>query len=198
MLKRLFTSKVRVDLLAHFLLRPDGRFHARGLERALDAQYSAIWKELRNLEQAGVLISEADAGRKLFRLNSDFPLLKELRGMILKTAGAGDRIREALRGVGGIEAAFLFGSFAEGQADSYSDLDVMVIGEADLGGLSSAISEMESELGRTVNVMSYTVGEWKDRLRNREDLAVSVMRGPKLMLLGSEDALREIAETRSD
>ena len=189
MLERLFTSRVRIDLIAHFVLHPGSRYHARGLEKALGATYSAVWKELRNLEEAGLVVSEEDAGGKVFQLNADFPLLDELRSMFLKTAGAVDRIRRALEGLDGIDAAFIYGSYAQGQADAYSDLDLMIIGNVRLETLSSSLSKLEAELGRPVNFTSYTLGEWRTKLANKEPFATDVQRGHKLTIIGSEDAL---------
>lgn len=189
MLQRLITSKVRIDLIAHFVLHPEGRYHVRGLEKVLDAQYSAIWRELENLERAGVIQSEQDSGRRVFRLNPDYPLNDELRGMILKTVGAGDQIRKALDGLTGIRAAFIYGSYAHGQVDAYSDIDLMVIGEVDLEDLSSAVSALEADLGRPVNVVIYSLQEWKSKLKKEDPFATNVRKEPKLMLVGSEDVL---------
>lgn len=81
---------MRVQLLSHFLLHPETRDHIRALASQVDAQYSAVWKELNNLEEAGLLKSETLGGRKIFTLNSQYPILPELRNIILKTVGAGD------------------------------------------------------------------------------------------------------------
>jgi len=188
-LERLITSRVRIDLIAHFVLHPEGRYHIRGLEKVLDAQYSAIWRELENLEQAGVIQSEEDGGRRVFRLNPDYPLGDELRGMILKTVGAGDQIRKALVGLDGIHAAFIYGSYADGQVDAYSDLDLMIIGEADLENLNPAVSALEAELGRPVNIITYSLHEWKSKLEAEDPFAKEVLDGPKVMLVGSDHAL---------
>jgi len=188
-LERLFSSRVRIDLIAHFVLHPGSHYHTRGLEKVLHANYSAIWKELRNLEEAGLLVSEEDAGRKLFRLNQDFPLLDELRAMFLKTAAAGDRIRKALEGHDGIVAAFIYGSYAQGKADALSDLDLMIIGNMELQSLSFSLSKLEGKLGRPINVVTYTPEEWRSKLANKDPFVTDVQRGPKLMLIGSEDAL---------
>jgi len=92
MIERLFSSRVRIGLLKQFLLNPDQRCYARMLSRLVGAQYSAVWKELRNLEGAGLLLSEKSGGRRLFWLNPDNPILSDLRAMILKTVGGGDLI----------------------------------------------------------------------------------------------------------
>lgn len=189
MLERLFTSKVRIDLLAHFILHPGGRFHIRGLERSPEAQYSAIWRELENLEQAGVIVSEADAVRRLFRLNLQDPLLSELQRIILKTAGLGDQVRDGLERLEGLQRAFVFGSFAAGQADAHSDIDLMVIGEVDFEQLSTHIAGVGKRLGRSINVVTFTRAERESKLANEDPFALEVVRSPKLMLIGSEDEL---------
>lgn len=55
----------------------------------------------------------------------------ELRSIVLKTEGAGLEIKEKLQEMGGVNKAFIFGSYASGEADLRSDLDLMVIGEVD-------------------------------------------------------------------
>ena len=189
MLDRLFSSRVRVELVTYFVMNPDQRRNIRGLARAVHANYSALWKELRNLEAAGLVVGEEERGSRFFRLNPEYPLVDELRGMVVKTAGAGDRIRQALRGVQGIQAAFIYGSCADGRVDAQSDIDLMVIGEAGLEQLSSTISQLEEALGRSVSIVSYSPHEWKARLEQEDPFALEVLRRPKLMLLGSEDAL---------
>lgn len=189
MLERLITSRVRIDLIAHFILHPEGRYHVRGLEKALGAHYSAVWRELENLEQAGVILSEEEAGRRMFQLNPEYPLLDELRGMILKTVGAGDRIREALSGLESVHAAFIYGSYADGQVDAYSDIDLMIIAEANLEKISTAISALEMELGRPVNVVTYSLQEWKSKLKAQDPFVTAVIEAPKIMIVGSENVL---------
>ena len=188
-LQRLFSSRVRVALVTYFVMNPDQRRRIRGLAKAVPANYSAVWKELRNLEAAGLVVSEEEAGRRFFKLNPDFPLVDELRGMVLKTVGAGDSIRQALRGVPDIQAAFIYGSYADGRVDAQSDIDIIVIGEVELEQLSPTISHLEEALSRSVSVVTYTPHEWKSKLQQDDPFALDVLRRPKLMLVGSEDAL---------
>lgn len=189
MLERLFSSRVRVRLLTIFLLNPDLPCHVRELSRQVDANYSAIWKELSNLEQAGLLISETMMNRKVYRLNTAFPIMAELRKIILKTVGAGDLIRQALDGLDGIEAAFIYGSFAGGDPDLQSDLDLMIIGEIRLSELSSSIAAIEEELARPVNYIIYSQEEWKSKVKERDPFILNVLKGEKIMLIGSVDEL---------
>jgi predicted nucleotidyltransferase len=197
MLEALFSSRVRVRLLTIFLLNPDSRFHARALAKMIGAQYSAVWKELKNLEQAGLLIAESSANSKSYYVNSHFAILPELRSIILKTAGAGDLIRQELEDLGSIEAAFVYGSFAAGDVDRQSDIDLMLIGKVNLAHLAPIIARLEKNLSRAVNYTAYTSEEWREKQRKHEPFIENVLDSPKIMLIGDEDALRTTPPTRA-
>ncbi len=189
LLKRLFSSRVRIRLLTIFLLHPDEQYHIRALASEVKAQYSAVWRELKNLEEAGLLQSERSGGRKLFHLNPKFPIIPELRNILLKTVSAGDLVRNALYGVEGIEVAFIFGSFAKGEVDAESDLDIMIIGEVDVGQVTTVVDEIEQMLSREVNYILFTREEWDSRLADGDSFASNVHSATKVILIGSQDAL---------
>lgn len=194
-LQALFSSRVRVGLLSIFLLNPETPFHASALTQTVGAHYNAVWKELNHLERAGVLLSESSANTKFYRLNPRLPILSELRSIILKTVGVGDHIRNALGNLGQVNAAFIYGSFAAGDMDRQSDLDLMLIGQVDLNRLAPIIARLEKELGRAVNYSAYTPDEWREK--QREPFIANVLSSPRIMLIGDEDALRATRTTRT-
>lgn len=190
MLEALFSSRVRVQLLTFFLMNPGANVHARALVQKLGVHYNAVWKELLHLEQAGVLLSETRGKTKLYRLNPQYPILPELRAIVLKTTGLGDVLREALSRIPGTRAAFIYGSFAAGEMDPQSDIDLMLIGKINLMQLAPAIAKVESDLGRSVNYIAFTPKEWEDKVGAQEPFVLNVLTSPKIMLIGEEDALR--------
>ncbi len=61
-------------------------------------------------------------------------------------------LREALTPVAeNIEFAFVYGSFARGEENAGSDIDLMVIGEITLDDLLDRISPLEHKLNRPIN-----------------------------------------------
>ncbi len=198
MLQALFSSKVRVKLLTHFFSHPEEPFYARSLTRQVGEHYNAVWQELNNLERIGLLVSERDANVKYYRLNSDFPIYEELKRIIFKTSGLGQALREALDHLGAVEWAFIYGSVAAGDEDSSSDVDLMLVGEVDLLALSPVIALLEDQLGRRINYLPLTHKELAQRLANGDPFIRNVLAGPKIMLIGDEDALREVAPTAAD
>lgn len=197
MLEALFSSRVRVKLLTFFLMNPDVRVHARAMVSRVGVHYNAVWKELLHLEEAGVLLSEPLANTKLYRLNPQYPILPELRAIVLKTTGLGNVLREALGRIPGTEAALIYGSFAAGDMDHQSDIDLMLIGEIDLTRLAPVIAKVERDLGRSVNYIAYTDEEWKNKVRANQPFILNVLASPKIMLIGDEDALRATGSAES-
>jgi predicted nucleotidyltransferase len=197
-MEMLFGSRVRIDLMAAFILHPEEATHARAIAGQIDAQYSAVWRELRKLERAGLLTSEMNGRTKSYRLNPDFPLLPELRAILLKTVAAGKLIRRGISSLGDLQVAFIYGSVASAEIDQASDIDLMLLGHVDLQKLTPLVAELERQLGREVNYLVFTPAEWRAKVEGRDPLALNVMEAPKVMLVGDEDALRGIAEAGKD
>jgi len=198
MLHKLFSSKLRVDLLGLFFGRPDEEFYVREIGKMLGDDVGNISRELKNLESIGLLISRRKGNLKYFLLDRKFPLYEELRSIILKTRGAAGIIQNALAGMEGVEYAFIFGSIAAGQETAKSDIDLMVIGDVSLEQLISRLKEPETTLGREINAGLYDIREIRKRLREKEPFIVRVMKEPKTMLIGEEDGLRKLAEKGAD
>jgi predicted nucleotidyltransferase len=61
----------------------------------------------------------------------------------------------------GIDEAFIFGSWATPGAAAPQDIDLMVIGEPDISRVYEAVSRIESQVGRPINVSVRSKDEWE-------------------------------------
>ncbi len=194
MLHKLFSSKVRVELLSTFFLHPERSFYLRELERITGEDYKNISTELKNLETIGLLTSTKVGNLKYFRPNHAFLFFTELKSIFLKFRGAAGLLNQVLTGVKGIEYAFIYGSFATGDENDKSDIDVMTIGNIALEALLKLLREPEKSLGRDINPSLFKLLEIKQRIRSQEPFITQVMAEPKIMLIGNEDGLRGLAQ----
>lgn len=192
MLTRLFTSKVRVEILGAFFSHPDKSLYIREIERITGADYRNVSRELRNLEEMGFLESRKEANVKYYSLNTDFILYPELKSIFLKTRGIVAVLSHALATVHGIEYAFIYGSVAAGDETARSDVDLMIVGDISLEELIIMLRVPEDMLGREINPSLYTMEEIKNRIQNNDPYIVKVMEGPKIMIIGEENELRNI------
>src|ERR1700731_1094106 len=131
-------SKARQRLLAYYFTNPTARLHLRDLAQRLSIDPSNLSRELRRLEREGLFRSEISGRQKYFQLNRAYPLFSEVRGIVTKTVGAVPLLAQSLKGVPGIEEAYLYGSFARNQQHAASDMDVLVIGTPKYDALAEA------------------------------------------------------------
>jgi predicted nucleotidyltransferase len=96
-----------------------------------------------------------------------------------------------------IVVAFVFGSFASGEPRKTSDVDILVVGDATFGEIVSALSAAQEKLVRDVNPSVYPVAEFRQKLAGAgHHFLTSVLKGPKIFLVGNERELTGLAEKR--
>ena len=193
MLVKLFTSKLRVEILALFFSWSEEALYLGEIVKLTGEDRGNISRELRNLEKIGLLISRKEGNLKYYSSNRDFLLYDELRSMILKTRGAAGTLKEALSRAKKIDYAFIYGSIAAGTETAKSDIDLMVIGEVSLESLLRLMRGTEKTLGREINPSLYSVKEYKSRMKKKDPFIVRVMNEPRIMIIGDDGGLQGIA-----
>lgn len=193
MLVKLFTSRVRVRLLTIFLTHPTDEYYIRQISRLIGETYNNVRRELHNLTDLGLILSERRANAIYFRANSAHFLFPELKRIILKTEAVGDRLRQALSKLGDVRVAFIYGSTARGTEVDSSDMDLMVIGNVELDELDRTIDSIEEELGRTLNYTLFEAEEWHARVSQEHSFVMDVMTHEKVFLIGDNDDLSILA-----
>jgi predicted nucleotidyltransferase len=161
--------------------------HPRELARRLGNPSQVVGRELRRLEDAGILVSESVGRVRRYRVDVGSPIAGDVRGLVLRTIGAEALISASLAGVVGIEEAWIFGSHARGTERPSSDIDVLVIGRVDRTALSEWLVEVEQELGRDVNVVAYTRGELADLVSAGDPFISDVLAGPRTRIDVAKD-----------
>lgn len=190
MLNGLFKSKTRVKLIAVFLLNPDVEYYGRQLEKLTGITQKNVWKELKSLEQTGLLLSRQQGNLKLYRANRQFPVYEELRSIFIKTHAIGNQLREDLNESGNVKAAFIYGSVADGTDVQGSDIDLFILGDVDQQTLNRYLAEREQASGRNINYSLLSPSEFSEKKRAREPFLRRILSGHKIMIVGSEDDLR--------
>lgn len=181
-------------MLELLFLRSSSRHYLREIAQLTDQNVRAIQRELRRLEEAGLVVSTLEGNRKYYQANRASAIFKELRSILIKTSGAVDQLRTVLQQhPGSIQIALIFGSFAEGRDSLESDIDLLIIGTISGRELSRRLSPLKDELEREINPIVMDADEFQGRLR-REDLFVSALiDGPKIFIVGDQHDLEAMA-----
>ena len=180
-------SKARQHLLAYYFTNPTARLHLRDLAARLRIDPSNLSKELGRLETEGLFRSETSGRQKYFRLNREYPLFDEVRKIVGKTIGAAPMIAQSLKKIGGIDEAYLYGSFASNQLDAASDIDLLVIGSPREEDLALAMGRLERQLGREINYTVLTPKEFASRRARKDAFLESVWHNKRVSLIGPNE-----------
>ena len=187
-------NKTTQDLLAATVLQPGRWWYLSDLARRLHRRPSSIQAPLVVLVSAGILSRRKEGNRVYFQANPDCPFLPELQGLMAKTVGLIDVLREALMPLKDrLELAFVHGSVAESREGAASDVDLLAIGSLGLADLSPLLEKAEERLGRPVNASVYAPREFAKKVAAKNHFLCSVLDREKLFVVGGPDDLERIA-----
>jgi len=184
-------SKVQMRVLALLFGQPERGFQGAELIRLAGSGVGAVHRELTRLVSSGIVSVQPLGRQKIYSANRGSPIFRELHGLIMKTVGLLQPLRDALEPfTDKIKYAFIYGSTARGDDTAASDVDVMIIGdELAYPEVLAALLPVEQAIGRTVSVNLLNSDEFGRRLQSRDSFLARVMSREKLTLLGSHDGI---------
>lgn len=188
----LFT-KTQQRVLGLLFGQPHRSFFTSEIIRLTKAGSGATQRELAKLDGAG-LVEVIQVGNQLnYSANRSSPIFEELSGIIGKTVGLAEPLRQALSPfTSKIRFAFVFGSIAKGTDRAKSDIDLMIVSDQlTYSELFAATERLSGKLGRDVNPTVYTTKEFKKRRGDGNPFVDRVMRSPKIWIVGGENDLGE-------
>jgi len=187
-------GKVRRAILGLLFSHTRETFYLRQIVRASGYGLGPVQRELKLLADAGI-IRRAVRGRQVyFQANPECPIFPELKSLMIKTTGIGDILRVALAPIAGqIKIAFIYGSLARGEEGPRSDIDLLVVGDSEYSDVVVKLQTAQQTLAREINPTVYPLSEFKAKVRANHHFLTSVLKSPKIYLIGDENELGRLA-----
>lgn len=164
MLLPLLRSQVQGDLLALLFLHPEQEFSLTEVARLSDVTLSSVHHEVTRLQQAGLVRDRRVGNTRLVRADTSSLLSGPLTDLLAVTYGPRPVLSDALRGVPGVQRAYIYGSWAARYSGVPgpvpNDIDLLVVGTADLDDLEDAVRPASERLRREVNVRRVAPTTW--------------------------------------
>ena len=158
MLDTLIQSKTRLKLLLRFFLNPESSAYLRGLAQEFDESTNAVRVELNRFEEAGLIQSHKDGNKKMYQVNTNFPMFNELQKIAFKHFGIDQIIEQVIEKLGDVEAVYLTGDLARGLDSNV--VDVTLIGShIDNSYLARLVEKAEVLIERKIRTLSYESDE---------------------------------------
>jgi DNA-binding Lrp family transcriptional regulator len=172
MLKTLFSSSIRADVLALLLNSPDDKFYIRQIAKLLKKNPSGIKRELDKLQEMGIVKGEKVANLRYFQADRQSPLFTELKDLISKSLGLPGALKRLLK-ANSIKTAFICGPYAAGEETL--TVDLVVVGSF-TPPLLTGLQEIEKNFNKKINCT----------LISEEDFKIKKKKDPNLRRLLAE------------
>ena len=169
--------------LVYLLLNEEKSAYINELARQIDADPMNLYRGLRKLETEGILKSEFKGKERYYSANTKNPLYKNFKEIFLKTNGLEMMLKKAVGSVKGIEEAYIYGSYASGTANSYSDIDILAIGKHSAIGLGRQLLLLQKQTGREINTVSYSRKEFENRKSGKDPFISGILNKRNIRLI---------------
>ena len=127
-----------------------------------------------------------------YRANTDCVIFDELASILKKTSGIADVLAEALLPLSkSIQAAFVYGSMANGRSKSGSDIDLCIIGDVEYLETVRALSDAQRMLQREINPKIYSAGEWLSLTNQPTAFIAELLNTNEIRIIGNKDDIRK-------
>ena len=151
LLKPLITSKTRLKLLIRFFLNHSANGYLQELSRELDENTNSIRIELNRLEEAGILSSTREGRRKLYSVNEQHLLTKNITSIVRKVSGIDALVERVTANLPSLEQVWVCGDLAKGLPSEYIET-ILVGADLDQSYIMRLTDKVQSLTGKTIKV----------------------------------------------
>jgi hypothetical protein len=159
-------------VLEYFILHPTYDIHLKELSRTLKISPGSAKLYCDLFESEGILISRRKGNLRLFRLNNENFVVKEIKKtyylLLLKEEGIQDICKKC-------NSLAIYGSFASGEFDEKSDLDILVIGSKEDVNYT-LLHKIEEKVGIRFQLTILPFYKWEKMKEERDPFTESVIR----------------------
>ncbi len=157
--KTLFSSDSTWKIISYFLQNPTTETYSRELERLLKISSGSTSTICNVLEEQQILKSQDKANLHLFFLNNENVVVRKLKSTrFLSTLF---RYRTCFEHEE-FQSVVLYGSYASGEFNEKSDLDLLVITNVEKAKVKELFKEMKDKLPVDISLNIFTFSQWKD------------------------------------
>ena len=175
-LDKIFTGKIRVQLLTKLLLNPASTVYLRGLERDLGVSSNTVRLELNKLSDMQLIQEHTETintKTKYYTVNTKHPMFKSLRGVIMQYVGLDQIIENVLEKLGNVDEVYLTGDLALGKNSPFVDL--VLVGDIDKAYLYNLIEKAEILIDKKIRVGLYLPQEFTEDKLNEVGVFMKLM-----------------------
>lgn len=169
---QLYQKITQLKVLSLFLENPHSSYYLRESARMLNMDPMTVKRALDLLVKDDFLIRTEEKNRTLYKANVENPALRHIKISYnlswLREKNTVDFILKQMKSVSSI---VLFGSFAKGENDKESDVDILTISLSK----NKPTSKLAQHLRKDVNLVNFTPAQWSNQAKNNKAFYLDVI-----------------------
>ncbi|HUS25737.1 MAG TPA: hypothetical protein VMY99_00095 [Nevskiaceae bacterium] len=196
MIEQLFGSKTRVKLLQLFYSNPNRSFYVREITRKIDEQINSVRRELANLLNVGIIVSETTNNRLYYEVNQAYEFYEPLSAIFgnqtstktvqKKAKTPANAEQERLKALGNLNIVLYTGQFTR---DESSGIDLLIVGDVNQHAMEKFVSELEAQEGKELRYVLMPVNEFTYRRQIKDRFITTVIDSKKQILIDKNSVL---------
>jgi hypothetical protein len=145
---------------------------------------STLRKEITNLEKAGFVTASKKSQKTYFNLNLHFIFLDELERLFFKaTPSSADKIKNRIQKIGHVKLVLISGALINSDKGR---VDILIVGDAiNKARLLEFLSDLESEVGRSLRYVYMNNDEFKYRKNMFDKFVIDIIEAPHKVLINN-------------
>lgn len=195
MVEQLFGSKTRAKLMQLFYSNPNRSFYVREITRKIDEQINSVRRELANLLNIGIIVSDTTNNRLYYEVNQAYefyePLLTifgqqgTIKSKRSSPAGAPSE-QDKIKVLGNVELLVYTGQFTR---DESSGVDMLVVGDINQHALHKFVTDLEAKEAKEIRYTVLTANEFQYRRQINDKFVSNVLASKKQVLIDKSNLL---------
>jgi len=169
---QLYQKITQLKVLSLFLENPHSSYYLRESARMLNMDPMTVKRALDLLLKDDFLIRTEEKNRILYKANVENPALRHMKISYnlswLREKNTVDFILKQMKSVSSI---VLFGSFAKGENDKESDVDILTISLSE----NKPTAKLSQHLRKDVNLVDFTPAQWSNQAKTNKAFYLDVI-----------------------
>lgn len=181
-----------------FYGNPNRSFYVREITRKIDEQINSVRRELANLLNIGIILSDTTNNRLYYEVNQRYEyyeplaiifgatkLSKITKGKNLSVSDKSGGVAD-MKLLGNIELAIYTGQFTR---DDSSGIDFLLVGDINHNALTKFITELEASEGKEIRYVLMASDEFEYRRQIKDRFITKVLESKKQVLIDKQGLL---------
>lgn len=196
MIEQLLGSKTRVKLLQLFMSNPNRSFYVREITRKIDEQINSVRRELSNLLNIGIIVSDTTNNRLYYEVNQEYEFYEPLKTIFGEGAGepgaksAVPSQKDEYKSLGNVDLLVYTGQFTR---DDRAGVDILIVGNTNANAVQKFVADLERQEGKELRYTVMSLADFKYRLQVKDRFLGNVL-SAKNQVLVDKQALLENKE----